>query len=479
MPNLSIHRTVGQPCCPQFAELVRWADKSFMKSNLDDKHLLERAPFSSIFLKYALPSVVTMVFFGVQSLVDGIVVGNHLGPDALGGINIILPFFSFIMVLALIVGIGSQTQVSMELGRKNTEKAQDAMSTGFWALVAVGLIATVFLVLFAEPLTSLMGADERLLPYSLAYLKGLLLFILPLTLCFYSDAMLKALGHPGFSMIIMSLSVVINVVLTVYFVMGLDLGTTGASVATGLAFTIGLLISGSITFNPKQRLSMLKGRFNMQILRRAAYNGSSEGVSEMAAAISILIINLTVVRLLGADGVAAFTAINFVNFIGILLFLGVSDGLIPVLSYNYGAGNYERVKRLFRFAAGVNMSIGVVVFVVLQLFGGHAMLLFFDSRESQAFRIAADGLHIFAFVFLVNGLNVLIIAYFTALGEATNSFIIAVLRGLVFLLIGVTVLPIFIGINGVWAAIPLAELLVLGVALLLIHRTHKKLFSHV
>lgn len=324
-----------------------------------------------------------------------------------------------------------------------------------------------------------MGADERLLPYSLAYLKGLLLFILPLTLCFYSDAMLKALGHPGFSMIIMSLSVVVNVVLTVYFVMGLDLGTTGASVATGLAFTIGLLISGSITFNPKQRLSMLKGRFNMQILRRAAYNGSSEGVSEMAAAISILIINLTVVRLLGADGVAAFTAINFVNFIGVLLFLGVSDGLIPVLSYNYGAGNYERVKRLFRFAAGVNMSIGVVVFVVLQLFGGHAMLLFFDSRESQAFRIAADGLHIFAFVFLVNGLNVLIIAYFTALGEATNSFIIAVLRGLVFLLIGVTVLPIFIGINGVWAAIPLAELLVLGVALLLIHRTHKKLFSHV
>ena len=120
-----------------------------------------------------------------------------------------------------------------------------------------------------------------------------------------------------------------------------------------------------------------------------------------------------------------------------------------------------------------------MVFIVLQLLGSHAMLLFFDSNESQAFQIASDGLHIFAFVFLVNGLNVLIIAYFTALGEAKNSFIIAVLRGLVFLLIGVTVLPIFIGIHGVWAAIPLAELLALGVALLLIHRTHKKLFSPV
>ncbi|WP_319561236.1 MATE family efflux transporter [Marispirochaeta sp.] len=449
-----------------------------MKSNLDNRYLLERGPISRVFLKYSLPSVVTMVFFGVQSLVDGIVVGNHLGSDALGGINIIMPFFSFIMVLALIVGIGSQTLVSMELGCKNTEKAQDAMSTGFWALVAVGLMATAFLLLFAESLTTLMGGDERLLPFSLAYLKGLAPFILPLTLCFYSDAMLKALGHPKFSMIIMSLSVVINVLLTFYFVTGLDWGTTGASVATGIAFTIGLLISGSITFNPKQRLSMLKGRFHMLLLRRAAFNGSSEGVSEMAAAVSILIINLTVVRLLGADGVAAFTAINYVNFIGVLLFLGISDGLIPVLSYNYGAGNYERVKRLFRFAAVVNMSIGVMVFIVLQLLGSHAMLLFFDSSENQAFQIAADGLHLFAFVFLVNGLNVLIIAYFTALGEAKNSFIIAVLRGLVFLLMGVTVLPIFIGVNGVWAAIPLAELLALGAALLLIHRTHKKLFWH-
>lgn len=450
-----------------------------MKSNLDDKYLLEQAPVSRIFLKYALPSVITMMFFGVQSLVDGIVVGKHLGPDALGGINIILPLFSMIMVLALIIGIGSQTLVSMELGRKNTEKAQDAMSTGFWALVAISLIATVLLVVFAEPLTLLMGADDRLHPFSLDYLKGLMPFILPLTLCFYSDAMLKALGHPKFSMIIMSLSVIINVLLTLYFVIGLEWGVAGASAATGLAFTIGLLISASITFNPKQRLSMLKGRFQMPILRRAAYNGSSEGVSELAAAISILIINLTVVRLLGADGVAAFTAINYVNFMGILLFLGISDGLIPVLSYNYGAGNHERVKQLFRFAVVVNMSIGVMVFILLQFLGGHAMLLFFDNSESHAFQIAADGLHIFAFVFLVSGLNILIIAYSTSLGEAKNSLVIALLRGLVFLLIGVTVLPIFVGINGVWAAIPLAELLALGVALILFYRTNKRLFPHV
>lgn len=450
-----------------------------MKSNLDNRYLLERGPISRVFLKYSLPSVVTMVFFGVQTLVDGVVVGNHLGPDALGGINIIMPLFSFITVSALIVSIGSQVLVSMELGRKNSDKAQDAMSTGFRTLAGISLIITVFLLLLAEPLTRLMGADERLLPFSLAYLNGLVPFILPLILCFYSDAMLKALGHPRFSMIIMSLSVVINVLLTFCFVIGLGWGNTGASVATGVAFTIGLLISGSITFNPKQRLSMLKGHFHLPLLRRAVYNGSSEGVSEMASSVSILIINLSVVRLFGADGVAAFTAINYINFTGILLFLGISDGLIPVLSYNYGAGNYQRVKRLFRFAALINMSIGVMMFILLQVFGGHAILLFFHGGESQAFQIAVDGLHLFAFVFLVNGLNVLIIAYFTALGEAKISIIISAARGLVFVLVGVTVLPIFMGIAGVWAAIPLAELLTLGVAIMLSYRTQKKLFWHV
>jgi len=146
-----------------------------------------------------------------------VVVGTHLGSDALGGINIILPLFSFIFVLALIIGIGSQTLVSMELGRNNPEKAQDAMTTGFRSLAVVSLITTTLLFLFDEQLTKLMGADERLLPFSLAYLKGLVPFILPLTLCFYSDAMLKALGHPRFSMIIMSLSVVLNVALSLFF----------------------------------------------------------------------------------------------------------------------------------------------------------------------------------------------------------------------------------------------------------------------
>lgn len=443
----------------------------------DKRALLEKGSVGTLFLKYAIPSLVTVMFFGFQSLVDGVLVGNYLGPDALGGVNIILPLFSFIIVLALVLGVGSQTLVSLGLGENNEKKSQDAMTTGFWATIAVSLVASLVLLFFDAPLVRLLGADERLLPYALGYLEGLMPFVLLITLCFYSDAMLKSMGYPKLSMLIMSSVVVLNIVLSLYFVAVLEWGTFGAGIATGIAFALGFFVTGVITFDPRRRLSMLKGRFDVSLLGHAFYNGSSEGMSELAAAVSILVINLTVINMLGAEGVAAFTAINYISFMGILLFLGISNGLIPVLSYNYGARSYGRVKQLFWFVAVVNTAIGVVVFIILQCYGAPVIQLFFDQSSASGvatLEIAVKGMAIVSFVFLMNGLNILIISFFTALGDARSSIVVSVLRGAVFLVAGVVFLPKFFGVNGVWMAIPVAELLSLCVALALFYNTTKK-----
>ncbi|GIZ16521.1 MATE family efflux transporter [Capnocytophaga catalasegens] len=447
-----------------------------MKSNLDNRTLLEQSPIRTLFFKYALPSVITVLFFGFQNLVDGIVVGKALGSDALAGVNIVLPLYSFIMVISLIVGMGSQTLVSLGMGENNVEKSQNAMTTGFYALTVIALILSVVLYAFMEDFVRLLGANDTLVPHALAYLKGLAIFMLPITLCFYSDAMLKGLGHPKTSMVIMSSIVILNILLSIYFVKVLHWGVMGASVATGIAFCIGLGVSALITFNPKQKLSMLKGRFQWKTFGNAFYNGSSEGVSEMSSAVTIFVVNLAVVKLLGADGVAAFTAINYINFTGVLIFLGISDGLIPVLSYNYGAKNYPRVLNIFRFTALVNATIGVVVFVLLQCFGKSVIRLFFSGNEnSKVIEIANEGLHIYAFVFLMSGFNVLITSFFTSLGDAKNSVIIAALRGIVFVMVGVSILPKFMGINGVWTSIPLAEGLTLLVSFALFWKVRQRL----
>ncbi|PSJ80702.1 MATE family efflux transporter [Neisseria iguanae] len=445
-----------------------------MKSNIENTQLLERSPISQLFLKYALPSLVTVLFFGLQNIVDGIVVGNYAGAEALGGVNIVLPFYSMLMVVAFIIGTGCQTIVSHGLGENNLQKSQDAMTTGFWALTLVSITITAILLFFAEQFTKLLGADEVLIPHALGYLKGLLPFILPIALCFYSDAMLKALGHPKFSMLMMSFTVILNIAFSVYLVKYAGMGTMGASMATGIAFSIGLLISAIITFNPKQKLSMLKGRFSGKLLWQSFYNGSSEGVSEMASAVTIFVVNLAVIKLMGTEGISAFTVINYINFTGVLIFLGISDGLIPVLGYNYGAGNFERVKNIFRYAAKINISIGIAIFFVLQFFGSSIIQLFFDDADSKVLNIATLGLSIYSFVFLINGMNILITSYFTSLGEAGKSILMAVCRGIVFIVTGVSILPLFFGINGAWITIPLAELLTLFLAVYLLIKTNKK-----
>lgn len=446
------------------------------EANLKENNLLKQEAVRQTFFRYAIPSVITMLFFGFQNVVDGLVVGNHVGFEGLGGLNIVLPLYSIIMVIALTVGIGSQTLVSRGIGKGDIAASQTAMTTGFFALAGIGLLSTLLLYFFREEVVTMLGGKGDLFPHAMGYYTGLILFMIPISLCLYSDLMLKGLGHPLFSMLTMSLAVLLNIALDLFFVIWLNMGTMGASIATGLAFCFGLLLSSRITFSPKRKISMLKGRFSWPVFRRSVYNGSSEGVSELSSAIGILIINIAMVNTVGVEGVAAFTAVNYVNFMGVLIFLGISDGLIPVLSYSYGASDFNRVRAIFRFAARSNLVIGIFVFTILQLWGSDVTGLFFEEdTDSNVLDLSSRGMQIFSFVFLANGLNILITSLFTSLGKAFNSIIIAVLRGMVFVAIGVVFLPHYFGVSGIWLSIPIAEILTLCFALILLNIALKKL----
>lgn len=253
------------------------------------------------------------------------------------------------------------------------------------------------------------------------------------------------------------------------------MGTMGASLATSCAFTIGLFVSGRFTFDPKQTISMLKGKFCRRILFRAMYNGSSEGVSELSSAISILIINNTMIKMAGAEGVSTYTVISYINFIGILIFIGISDGLIPVMSYNYGARNYSRLLSMTKFVARINLIIGVLIFLFLHFFGNLAIDIFLNKDSSRVMSMAQSGLRIFSFVFWVNGLNILITSFFTSIGNALGSIVVAMLRGVVFIALGIMILPPLLGEQGVWLTIASAEFLTFVVAAVLFVITAKRM----
>ncbi len=429
-----------------------------------------KAPMGGLFRKYALPSVVTMIFFGLQSVVDGYIAGNYISEYALGGTNIVAPLFSLLMVLSLTVGIGCQTLIGHGFGGGDILKSQTAMTTGFWALVMLSIPVSLVLTYFAEDAVRLMGADDLLAPYALEYMRGFAPFILPISLSFYSDLMLKSMGRPLFSTLVMGGAVLLNIVLGVYFVIYLEMGTFGTALSTGIAFTCALIASGTVTFSSRGEISMLRGKFDFKLLTRAMFNGASEGVSELASGLSMLIINLIVVQRLGADGVSAYTTINYLNFVGILLFLGISDGLIPVMSFVYGANEKSRMRSIIRTALSVNTLIGITVFAILMLWGDLFLGIFLKDNTSNIYALASQGLKIYAFVFLLNGFNIFITSFFTAIGNAIGSIIIAMLRGLVFLVTGMLTLPLLFGDAGLWLSIPIAEVLTLCVTIYLLSR---------
>ena len=433
---------------------------------MQNAKFLEKESISKLFFKYAIPSVITFTFFGLQSIIDGVIVRSFIGIYAMGAVNIVVPFFSILAVISIVIGIGCQTIFSISIGAKNIKRAKDVMATGFLSLVGIGFLLTILLFSFTNDFVILLGANKLLLPYVKEYLTGLIPFIIFISMSIYFDLMLKAMGYPYWSMIIMSLAIILNIFMSIIFVVIFKMGIIGVSLATGISLTLACIASGIIILNPKQTISILKGSFSFQLFKKAIYNGASEGVSELSSAITIFAMNLVIIKIAGADGIVAFTMINYINLLGILIFIGISDGLIPVLSHNYGAKNFKRVKQIFKFTALMNIILGLFIFVFLQFFGKYLISLFFDNNK-YIMNIAVKGLQIYSFMFLISGLNIVITSFFTSVEQAKESIIISVFRVGIFIVIGILILPLFFQLNGVWLAVPIAEVLTLFVSLFL------------
>lgn len=426
-----------------------------------------------LFFKFALPGVVGLLFVGIQSIIDGIVLGRWIGPNALASVNLVLPCYSFMTAFAIVMGVGCQTLIGICLGRRDRQGANDAFTTAFLFLLGFSTLVGLLIFIFAGKIAFWLGANEVLQAGAVEYIRSIVPFFPVLTVMFLGDYVLKATGHPLYAMIVLSGTVLLNVVLNLCFVVLLKWGIMGAGLATGIAFTVGLILDYSLLVRKQSLLPLPSGHFRRRWVWKMFYNGSSEGMSELSAGITVYLFNITMMHYLGEQGVAAFTATNYVLFIGTTIFLGISDGCIPIMSYNFGAGRLDRVRAALGVAFRTNLVLGVLLFCML-FFGGKSIVsLFFRSGDSEVLRIAIVGTSIYAFAFLMNGLNILASSYFTAMGNAQISIIISLLRGLVFVGIGIVVFPVVFGIESIWFNVPVAEAFTLLVSLWLVRKSFR------
>ena len=444
-------------------------DKALFR--LEREKLLLTGEIPRLFMKYALPGVAGLLFLGIQSVIDGIVLGRFVGANALASVNLVLPCYSLISAFAIVMGIGGQTLVSISLGRGDKQEANNALRSVFVFLLGMSVVVSLVIFLSAGKIASFLGANEVLLPDAVHYIRALVPFFPLLCAMFFGDYIIKAMGHPLYATSVMGITVVLNIVLDLVFVAVLGWGVMGAGLATGIAFTMGACFNVPRLFSRHEVVAVQRGRYDRRLVWNAFYNGSSEGMSELSVAITVFLFNITMMRYLGESGVAAFTAINYILFIGTTVFLGISDGIIPIIGYNYGARQQERIKSILKLAARTNSLIGIGLFLLLLLFGEQVIGLFFKDHGSEAFEIASRGVSIYCFAFLLCGLNILASSYFTAIGNAKVSIIISALRGLVFVGIGILVLPAVFGIDAIWYDVPIAEICTLSVSFWLVRRS--------
>lgn len=444
-------------------------DKALFR--LEREKLLLTGEIPRLFMKYALPGVAGLLFLGIQSVIDGIVLGRFVGANALASVNLVLPCYSLISAFAIVMGIGGQTLVSISLGRGDKQEANNALRSVFVFLLGMSVVVSLVIFLSAGKIASFLGANEVLLPDAVHYIRALVPFFPLLCAMFFGDYIIKAMGHPLYATSVMGMTVVLNIVLDLVFVAVLGWGVMGAGLATGIAFTMGACFNVPRLFSRHEVVAVQRGRYDRRLVWNAFYNGSSEGMSELSVAITVFLFNITMMRYLGESGVAAFTAINYILFIGTTVFLGISDGIIPIIGYNYGARQQERIKSILKLAARTNSLIGIGLFLLLLLFGEQVIGLFFKDHGSEAFEIASRGVSIYCFAFLLCGLNILASSYFTAIGNAKISIIISALRGLVFVGIGILVLPAVFSIDAIWYDVPIAEICTLSVSFWLVRRS--------
>ena len=436
-------------------------------------NVLGTEKISKLFIKFSIPAILSLTIAGVQTMVDGIFLGNFVGTNAMASVNIAAPFMQLMIGMNLIIGISGASYIGRSLGEGQVKRAQDIFKSACLFMIGLSIVILVLGFTFCHQLASFLGANDVLLADSSTYIKILALFAPFIGLSFILGVFVRCIGKPNVYLISSVASLFANIILNYVLIKQLKLGIVGAPIATGLSFTTSFLIAAIPFIKKSAVLNFFTGKFNRKLTGQLLYNGSSEGVSSLAAAISTFVFNMAFMRIAGEVGVSAFTAIGYISLFASLIVVGVSAGIGPVISYNYGAQLHDRVKQMMNISCKMAIIMGSALVVLIFLFGKYLIMMFVSDNQA-VLDLALHGSKIYAFTFFFNGLNILFSGYFTSIGDALSSIIVAVCRGMIFILLGISILPQFIGISGVWMTVPVAEVLTLLVVIFLFKKGNLK-----
>ncbi|MEF2575356.1 MAG: MATE family efflux transporter [Eisenbergiella sp.] len=428
-------------------------------------------------LRFVAPTVVMLVFMSLYQMVDAVFVSKFVGENALSALNIVYPFPSIVIAVSIMLATGGSAIIARNMGEGKEKEAKENFSFIVLVGAVIGVAIATAGILFIEPLIYMLGATPSLYDYCYEYLFILVLSVPLSVFQMLFQSFFVTAGKPHLGLTLTVLGGVSNIVLDYVFIVLCGFGVSGAALATSIGYSIPGLF-GLIYFavSRKGTLYFVKPVFRWGVLFKCCINGSSEMVNNLAVAVTTFLFNVLMLKYAGEAGVAAITIVLYAQFLMTSAFMGFSSGIAPVVSFNYGSGNVRQLKKIFKISVWVITVVSAAVFVIAETCSD-VVIMVFTPAGSEVFGLTKYGFAIFSFSFLCTGMNIFASALFTAFSNGKISAILSFLRTFVFLTACLLFLPLFWGVDGIWLAVPVAEVMALFVSVYYLVR-FKKVYQY-
>lgn len=452
--------------------------KALRQNNTNDPHLLGRGDIKKLLAQYSLPAIIGMVITSLYHIVDSIFIGHGIGASALSGMAVTFPIMNILAAFSTLIGVGGATLTSIRLGEKDEENARSIL--GHVALVNTvnGTLLGAVTLFFLEPVLKLFGASETLLPYASDFLSVYMLGI-PVGFVFIGlNNIMRVTGYPKKAMLSSFLTVAVNVLLAPIFIFVLGWGMKGTALATVLSQLAGLVWVLTHFFNKNSFIRFeIKG---FKLSGKTVINMMAIGVSpflmNLTSSLVVSMINLGLMKHGGDLAVGAYGIINRILFLFGMIVIGLTMGMQPIVGYNYGAKQIDRLFKALKYTIIVGVLIMTVGFVFSQLFPILIMRMFTSDRELLG--ISVRGLRITTVLFPVIAVQMVISNFFQSVGKAKIAVFLSLTRQLFFLIPFLLLLPRYFGLDGVFMSMPAADLIAFFVTSLTFIYQYKGINRH-
>ena len=428
-------------------------------------------PVGRLLMQYALPAIVAMVAASLYNMVDSIFIGQGVGALAIAGLAITFPFMNLSAAFGAAIGVGSCTFISMKLGQRDYAIANKILGNCMMLNIVVGLCFGGICLLFLDPILSFFGASDNTLPYARDYMQIILCGNVFTHLYFGLNAVLRSASKPRHAMYATIFTVVVNTILDPIFIYGLDLGIRGAAFATVLSQFLALSWQWRLFSNKNELLHFDYSLFRLDkpIVKNIIGIGISPFAMNACSCIVVIFVNTCLMKHGGDLAVGAYGIANRIGFVFVIVAMGVNQGMQPIAGYNYGAQNYDRLRKVVKLAISCATVVCTVGFLVA-MFAAHPCARLFTKDESLI-NLASTAIRMMMMMFPIVGFQIVVTSFFQSIGKAKVSMFLSLSRQLLFLVPALAIFSEIGGLWGIWSAMPFSDALATVVAAVMMKKS--------